>query len=404
MARVAFVSLVISALFCLVSASFDIKSKNNVAVYYGQGPNQKRLTTYCADPTIDIIILSFVNLFPEQANGNPGINFGNQCSAESYNGPGFKGVKDPSKNMLLKCPNLQEDLYTCRQTSNKKILLSIGGDTPTYNVNGATNGTSFANQLWGMFGPRVDSWTSLNKPRPFDYTNTTSGNLTINPFSVDGYDLDIEHPSLDKSAGYIAMVKRLRTLFATATDKTYYLTASPQCTVPDVNLADTLSATKFDMLFVQFYNTPACSARGWISGNPKYVPGGAFNTSNFTFDKWVTWLKATKYSQGAPIFITLPGANAAASAGAYITVAQTQLLASAYYCESSFAGIGVWDATYAEQSIASGKYFFQNAKATLNAAAVDTRLSCIKSKTTTKTTKKSRRELIRLERSAELEI
>ncbi|KAI1739264.1 glycoside hydrolase superfamily [Xylaria scruposa] len=378
MARVAFVYFLISTFCCFVTATFDIKSKNNVAVYYGQGPNQKRLTTYCADPAIDIIILSFVHLFPEQANGNPGINFGNQCSSETYKGPGFKGVKDPSKDMLLKCPQLQQDLYSCRQTSDKKFFLSIGGDTPNYNVNGATNGTSFANQLWGMFGPSQDAWTSLGKPRPFDYTNTTTGVLT--EFSVDGYDLDIEHPSLDSSAGYKAMVKRLRTLFATVNDKPYYLTASPQCTVPDPNLADTLATTQFDMLFVQFYNTKACSARGWISGNSNYVPGGSFNTSGLTFDSWVDWLSKTTYSKGAPIFITLPGSNPAASTGAYITVAQTQLLASAYYCRPSFAGIGVWDATYAELSIASGRNFYQNAKATLNAAAIDKRLSCIISK------------------------
>ncbi|KAI1151054.1 glycoside hydrolase superfamily [Nemania diffusa] len=378
MARAAFASLLITALFGFVSATFDIKSKNNVAVYYGQGPNQKRLTTYCQDPTIDIIILSFVYLFPEQGNGYPGLNYGNQCSAEAYSGPGFKGVKDPSKDFLLKCPNLQEDLYICRQTSDKKIFMSIGGDNPDYNVNGATNGTSFANQLWGMFGPRQDAWTSLNKPRPFDYTNTTSGNLTINEFNVDGFDLDIEHPSLDSSAGYKALVKRLRTLYATVSDKTHYLTASPQCVVPDPNLTDTLLATQFDMLFVQFYNTKACSARGWITGNPTYVPGGAFNTSGLTFDSWVTWLNSTTYSRGAPIFLTLPGSNAAASTGAYVSVAETKLIASAYYCRASFAGIAVWDATYSEGSISGGKYYFQNAKGTLNAAAVDTRLACSK--------------------------
>ncbi|KAI1817156.1 glycoside hydrolase family 18 protein [Poronia punctata] len=383
MARVTVVSLLISALICVASAAFNIKSKNNVAVYYGQGPDQKRLTTYCADPNIDIIILSFVHLFPEQANGHPGINFGNQCSAESYKGPGFKGVKDPSKDALLKCPNLQEDLYICRQTSDKKFLISLGGATPNYNVNGATNGTSFANQLWGMFGPRVDSWTSLNKPRPFDYVNTTSSDPTIHEFSADGFDLDIEHPSLDSSAGYKALVKKLRSHYDTRSEKPYYLTASPQCTVPDPNLADTLKAAKFDMLFVQYYNTPKCSARGWITANPNYVPGGTFKqtsgTWSFTFDSWVTWLSST-VSKGAPIFLTLPGANPAASSGAYITVAQTKNIANAYYCRASFAGIGVWDATYAEQSIANGKNFFQNAKATLNAAASDKRLSCVKSK------------------------
>ncbi|KAI8634660.1 glycoside hydrolase superfamily [Xylariaceae sp. FL1651] len=205
-------------------------------------------------------------------------------------------------------------------------------------------------------------------------------------FSADGFDLDIEHPSLDKSAGLKALAKRLRTLYATASDKTYYLTASPQCTVPDVNLADTLQATKFDMLFVQYYNTKSCSARGWISANPKYTIGGAFNTTSgsganawhFTFDPWVAWLAGTPYSKGLPIFLTLPGSNPAASAGAYITVAQTQLLASTYYCLDSFAGIGVWDATYAEGSIVSGRNFYQNAKATLNMAAKDTRLPCHK--------------------------
>ncbi|KAI0203950.1 glycoside hydrolase superfamily [Astrocystis sublimbata] len=378
MARVAFAYLLISAFCCLVTATFDIKSKNNVAVYYGQGPNQERITKYCADPAIDLIILSFVHLFPEQANGNPGINFGNQCSAESYNGPGFRGVRDASKNMLLKCPQLQQDLYECRQNSDKKIILSLGGATHNYNVNGAVNGTSFANQLWGMFGPAQETWTSLGKPRPFDYLNTTTGDLT--EFSVDGFDLDIEHPSLDNSAGYQALVKRLRTLYATVNDKPYYLTASPQCIVPDANLAPTLQTTQFDMLFVQFYNTKDCSARKWISGNPKYVPGGSFNKADFTFDAWVDWLATTKYSKGAPIFITLPGSNPAASAGAYITVAQTKSLASAYYCRDSFAGIGVWDATYAEMSLASGKNFYQNAKATLNAAAIDKRISCSKRK------------------------
>jgi len=275
---------------------------------------------------------------------------------------------------------LQQDLYTCRQTSDKKILVSLGGATATYNVNGATNGTSFANQLWGMFGPRVDTWTSLNKPRPFDYVNTTSSDQTIHEFSADGFDLDIEHPSLDKAAGYKALVKRLRTLYATATDKPYYLTASPQCSAGDSNLADMLTTSKFDMLFVQYYNTPLCSARGWITANPNYVPGGTVketNTNwNFTFDSWVTWLSST-VSKGAKILITLPGSNGAANSGAYITVAQTKNLASAYYCRASFAGIGVWDATYAESSIANGKNFFQNAKAILNDASTDTRLSCV---------------------------
>ncbi|KAI1820803.1 glycoside hydrolase superfamily [Xylaria intraflava] len=377
MARVAFMSLLVSALLCFASATFDITSKNNVAVYYGQGPNQKRLTTYCADPTIDIIILSFVYLFPQQADGYPGLNYGNQCSGEAYSGPGLKGVKIPSKDQLLKCPNLQEDLHTCRQISDKKILMSLGGSSESgYQLSGATSGTNFADQLWGMFGPRQAGWMSLNKPRPFDYTSTSGDRTTVYEFSVDGFDLDIERPSDDHSAGYIALARRLRALYTTVSDKTRYLTASPQCIVPDANLADTLRATQFDILFVQFYNTPSCSARGWVTGNRKYVPGGAFSTSGFTFDAWAAWLRNTQYGRNTRMFITLPGSNPAANRGAYISVAETKQLASAYYCRPSFAGIGVWDATWAQQSVASGKNFFQNAKATLKAASVDARLPC----------------------------
>ncbi|KAK8058633.1 hypothetical protein PG994_009081 [Apiospora phragmitis] len=110
-------------------------AKTNVAVYYGQGPNQESLSTYCADDSIDIIILSFVHLFPQQANAYPGIDFGNQRYAETFPGPGYQGKNTPSNNHLLKCPNLQRDLYTCRQTSTKKIILSLGGGTGGYQLN-----------------------------------------------------------------------------------------------------------------------------------------------------------------------------------------------------------------------------------------------------------------------------
>ncbi|KAI3318542.1 carbohydrate-binding module family 18 protein [Xylariaceae sp. AK1471] len=377
MAHVNVRSLIVSTLCCFVAASFNVASKNNVAVYYGQGPNQKPLSTYCADASIDIIILSFVHLFPQQANGYPGINFGNQCSGEKYPGPGYGGKKDTSKDMLLKCPSLQKDLYTCRQTSTKKILLSLGGGTSGYQLNGTTDGTSFATQLWGMFGPRQSTWISQGLPRPFDYNNTAS--KTVVGFAVDGFDLDIEHPSLDKSAGYKALVTKLRSLYASVSG-TYYLTASPQCVVPDANIGDTLKATAFDMIFVQLYNTQQCSARRWADANPKYVPGGSFDAAGFTFDAWVSSLATTQYSKSARVYLGLPGSAAAANKGFDVSSAQARNLADAYYCKANFGGIAIWDVTYAAGNVEGGKNFFQNAKASLNAAASDKRLSCTVSK------------------------
>ncbi|KAH9991677.1 carbohydrate-binding module family 18 protein [Xylariaceae sp. FL0662B] len=373
MARLIFGLTLAATLISVVVATFSAASKNNVAVYYGQGPNQKPLSSYCSDPDIDIIILSFVHLFPQQANGYPGINFGNQCSGEVYPGPGYGGKNTAASNQLLKCPALQRDLYTCRQTSTKKILLSLGGDTGDYQLNGASDGDAFATLLWSMFGPRQSSWVDKGYPRPFD---SASGS-----FTVDGFDLDIEHAPTDNAAGYRALVTKLRALYATAApgSTTFYLTASPQCVVPDANMKDILSATAFDMLFVQYYNTPTCSARTWANANANYRAGTGTpaTPAGFTYDAWTDFLAGSPYSRNARLYIGMPGSAAAANAGSDVNVTQAQNLASAYYCRGNFGGVAVWEATYASANVVGGKNFYQAMKAALNAAAADPKvLSC----------------------------
>jgi chitinase len=59
---------------------------------------------------------------------------------------------------------------------------------------------------------------------------------------------------------------------------------------------------------------------------------------------------------------------------------EARSLANAYYCKANFGGIAVWKATYAASNVEEGKNFFQNAKASLNAAASDQRLLCTVSK------------------------
>ncbi|KAI1434557.1 glycoside hydrolase family 18 protein [Xylaria sp. CBS 124048] len=372
MAGAALRSLFISGLLSSASASLSTRSKENVAVYYGQGPNQDRLTTFCSDDTIDIIILSFVYRFPEQANGYPGINFGNQCSNLVFTAPGYDGVDNPAADELLLCPQLQEDLFTCRQ-SDKTILLSLGGNSGGYQLTGTPDGTAFADLLWGMFGPLTDTWIAQDGPRPFDFTDASGA---VHPFNVDGFDLDIEIPPVDGSNGYIALVKQLRSLYSTDSTKPHYITASPQCIVPDANLGVTLASSRFDMLFIQFYNTPQCAAITWAEANPSYQPGDDFNTAGFTFDSWVSWLATTQSSE-IPILITLPGSPSAAPGGGFLAADQARQLASAYYCRPNFGGIAIWDATWAQQSIESTLNFYQNAKQSLNMAAFETELSCV---------------------------
>ncbi|KAI1454700.1 carbohydrate-binding module family 18 protein [Annulohypoxylon moriforme] len=334
----------------------------------GQGPSQAGLATYCADSSIDIIVLSFVYLFPAQANGYPGVNFGNQCGGTVYPGPGYNGTNNTANNHLYQCPAIQKDLYTCRTSyPSKKILLSLGGATTQYQLTGASDGTAFANVLWGLFGPRTTAWVNAGKARPFDYNGVG--------FAIDGFDLDIEHQPTDNWAGYTALAAQLKTNYASVSG-TYYLTASPQCIVPDANLQGVLLKGTFDMIFIQYYNTPQCSAAAWVSANPNYKSGGSFNTSGFTFDQWVTWLSSTP-SKNARLFIGLPGSSNAASAASLVSPTQAQNLIDAYYCRSNFGGISVWEATYAAANVANGRNFYQNMKKDLNTSSTDTKLSCV---------------------------
>ncbi|KAK6215074.1 chitin recognition protein [Colletotrichum tabaci] len=349
----------------LVFAAFDPTSKNNVVVYYGQGPNQGDLINHCQQPEVDVIVLSFVHLFPAQANGYPGTNFGNRCGGQVYPGPGFNGVNDPSRNQLQShCPSLNAQIPVCQQQYGKKILLSLGGGVTAYQLTGQNEGELLATYLWKMFGPRDPSWTG---PRPFDNNGQA--------VEVDGFDMDIEHPSTDNSVGYIALVTLLRTFYASAS-KQYYLTGAPQCVVPDASMAAMISAAKFDMIFVQFYNTPSCSAATWASSNPSYVPGQAFQAAGFTYDAWVQWLYNTP-SRDAKVFITLPGSPDAANPGNYINHEQARNLISAYYCRPSFGGVAVWEATRGASNPYNGKSFQATMKVWLQGAAADARLlSC----------------------------
>ncbi|KAK1993950.1 chitin recognition protein [Colletotrichum falcatum] len=352
-------SLAVLGIVVSVFAAFDPTSKNNVVVYYGQGPNQADLLYHCQQPEIDVIVLSFVHLFPAQANGYPGTNFGNRCGDQVYPGPG----NEPSKNQLKSnCPSLRAHIPICQQQYGKKILLSLGGGVTAYQLTGKAEGELLATYLWKMFGPKDPAWTG---PRPFDNNGQA--------VEVDGFDMDIEHPSTDNSAGYIALVSTLRNFYASAT-KRYYLTGAPQCIVPDASMAAMISNVKFDMIFVQFYNTPSCSAATWVSSNPFYAPGQSFQGAGFTFDSWVQWLSNTP-SRDAKVFITLPGSPDAANQGNYINHGQAKNLISAYYCRPSFGGVAVWEATRGASNPYNGKSFQATMKLWLQEAAADARLA-----------------------------
>ena len=62
-------------LFASVSSGYSGGS-GNVAVYWGQGNAQLSLSEVCSDPSVDIVNLAFVNVFPKEIGDYPGTNFG----------------------------------------------------------------------------------------------------------------------------------------------------------------------------------------------------------------------------------------------------------------------------------------------------------------------------------------
>ncbi|RMJ21370.1 chitinase [Aspergillus sp. HF37] len=301
-------------------AAFDAQVKTNVAVYYGQGANQKRLRHFCQETSMDIINLAFLNIFPDQGvNGYPETNFGNQCGSQTFD------INGENTGLLSHCPYLIEDIPFC-QAAGKKVLLSLGGASPdNQKIESEGSAKAFADFLWYAFGPPTDMWAENGLPRPFK------------DVVLDGFDFDIEH---NGGFGYAIMANRLRDRFKEMPSRRFYLSAAPQCPIPDDQLSDAIANAPFDFIWVQFYNNPGCAA-------VNYVIGGQFN-----YDAWVDVVRKSA-NPSAKLFIGLPGSMGAVEEGWYYMPApMVQPMVDEYMSRypDTFGGIMVWDATASERN------------------------------------------------------
>jgi chitinase len=347
------------AAFSTLASALTASAKNNVVTYWGQGPSQGSLQDVCKNPNVDIVNIGFINVFPDQGKGGwPGSNFGNACGSEVYT---YKGTKT---QLYSNCPNIGTDIAICQQVYGKKVLLSIGGGYPTnYFINNDTSAANFANFLWGAFGPVKDEWTSTGGPRPF-------GDAV-----VDGFDFDIESElssapivngkalSNYKTNGYVKMITTFKnTLFPQDVMKPYYISGAPQCIVPDQHFAGVVENAWFDFLFVQYYNTAACSARQAISSG--------------TFKGYNDWSSVTSKNNDVKLFVGLPGSTAAsADASFYLQPSEVKTLVSKVYSNTRFGGIMVWEATYAANNVICNRNYLTWMKQILNAQADGTSLN-----------------------------
>uniref|UniRef100_A0A0P0CGE8 chitinase n=1 Tax=Hypocrella siamensis TaxID=696354 RepID=A0A0P0CGE8_9HYPO len=295
--------------------------KHKVAVYWGQhggGLPEKRLADYCKpDQGIDILLLAFLY---QWGNGNtvPGGSIGNHCVIEAKTGK-------PSE-----CNDLAKDIQTC-QKAGVKIFLSIGGAVGAYSLSSKAEGESLAENIWAAYG----GGSSTSIPRPF-------GDV-----EVDGFDFNIENPA--GLGHYQHAVTKLRGLIGGQDVK---ISSAPQCPIPEPNLDKEIQASKFDILWVQFYNNPGCSL-----------------DSGTNFDEWSQHI-AKGASAGAEIYVGAPAGPKAANgaeSGAKFYLEPTKMaeLVAKLKKMKGFGGVMMWAAGFSDANKVGGKTYAQQAKCIL---------------------------------------
>lgn len=291
-------------------AGFNVNSKSNVVLYWGQNSagqqsTQTRLSNYCSNSDVDVILLAFLLRF-NGPGGQPVMNFANQgdkCST-------FNGTE------TFSCPEIEADIKTC-QSQGKTIMLSLGGDSYTEGgFASASAAVDGANKIWAEFGP------------------VQSGSSALRPFGsavVDGFDFDFE-ATVNNMAPF---ANQLRSIMSASGGK-YYLSAAPQCPFPDWYNKDIIDNVPLDFVNVQFYNN-GCGASS-------YVPGQS-QQWNFNFDVWDNWANTASKNSAVKILLGVP-ANTGAGRG-YLSPSGLQpvIQYSAQY--SSFGGVMMWDASQA---------------------------------------------------------
>ncbi|KAL6698946.1 endochitinase 33 [Trichoderma pleuroticola] len=284
-------------------AGWNVNSKQNIAVYWGQNSansqsTQQRLSFYCNDANINVIDIAFLNgITPPMTNF---ANAGDRCTPFSDN------------PWLLSCPEIEADIKTC-QANGKTILLSLGGDSYTQGGWSSTGAAqSAADQVWAMFGP-VQSGSSVHRP--------------FGSAVVDGFDFDFEATTNNLAA----FGAQLKSRTNAAGGKKYYFSAAPQCFFPDAAVGALINAVPMDWIQIQFYNNP-CGVSGFTPGTT--------NQNNYNYQTWENWAK-TSPNPSVKLLVGIP-AGPGAGRG---YVSGSQLTSVFQYSKgfSTFAGAMMWD-------------------------------------------------------------
>ncbi|CAL9131075.1 unnamed protein product, partial [Musa textilis] len=223
--------LLVAVLCLLLAVTGRLRAESCIAVYWGQNGYEGGLREACATGNYEYVLIAFLNQF---GGGQiPQMNLAGHCVPSSGT-----------------CTFLSNDIRSCQENYNVKVMLSLGGGIGNYTLTSKDDAKEVATYIWNNFL----GGSSFNRPL---------GNAVL-----DGVDLDIEGGGTDH---YDDLVRYLKA-YSTA-EKKVYLSAAPQCVFPDAHLQPAIDTGLLDNVWVQFYNnwvflglpaSPAAAGSGFI--------------------------------------------------------------------------------------------------------------------------------------------
>ncbi|KAK4480718.1 hypothetical protein RD792_013800 [Penstemon davidsonii] len=248
-------SLVLLSILIPFSLFFSTHSQDTgIAVYWGQNGGEGTLADTCATGNYRFVNIGFLTTF---GNGQtPVLNLAGHC--------------DPPSGT---CTSQSNDIRAC-QSRGIRVLLSLGGATGSYSLSSADDARQVANYLWN------------------NYLGGTSDSRPLGDAVLDGIDFDIE----SGSGQFWDELARVLSGFSTA-QRRVYLSAAPQCPIPDAHLDTAIRTGLFDYVWIQFYNNEQCDYRGSV-GN--------------LLARWNEWVGLVPSGR---VFLGLPAASGAAGGG-----------------------------------------------------------------------------------------
>lgn len=294
------------------------QNKLGVNLYSGNPAKQEpSLATICQTTVHETVTISFIATH-FSTNGMPGMDFSTHCKTPFYDA----SLSDPlyksrQKLVLLKCPDIGQDILTC-QAAGKKVL--IGLSPLQSELTNDQLGVQSAQNFWNLF-------LGGNGDRPFG-----------NGITLDGVDMVLHH---NEATGNNAMTQELRRLInASPKPSQFQLIASPRCSFPDATMGPTWANLPL---------TNNAKAFDYINPHFRYSTDCTYNHPDFFFSTMQKWADFCALN-GVKLMFTVPTSSNSWIGGApgdFIPARDLleQGLVLKMQAVNPLTGVGFWDAS-----------------------------------------------------------